>query len=143
MTQTDNGGDTLLPKAAEGIGVRGTSLAVMTLSGALAGLGGASDIGDIRHVLDPKGLGQSGYGYTGIVVATLGGLSMPGVLLAAVFLGDLVVGAGTAGLELGVPSQLAEIVQGALLLVTIAFLVLRRYRVSVRRRVSPLARGIP
>ena len=29
----------------------------------VAGIGGASDIGDSRHVLDPKGLGQAGYGY--------------------------------------------------------------------------------
>jgi ABC-type uncharacterized transport system permease subunit len=58
---------------------------------------------------------------------------MPGVVLAALFLGDLVVGADTAGLELGVPSQLADIVKGALLLVVVALLLLRRYRVSLRR----------
>jgi len=29
---------------------------MMALSGALAGLGGASEIGDFRHVLDPRGL---------------------------------------------------------------------------------------
>ena len=47
----------------------------MALSGAVAGLGGASDVGDIRHVLDPKGLSQAGYGYTGIVVAALARLN--------------------------------------------------------------------
>ena len=42
-------------------------LAVMALSGALAGIGGASQDGDFRHQLDPRGLPQAGYGYAGIV----------------------------------------------------------------------------
>jgi ABC-type uncharacterized transport system permease subunit len=43
--------------------------------GAVAGIGGASDVGDTRHVLDPKALGQAGYGYAGIVVAALARLN--------------------------------------------------------------------
>ncbi len=43
----------------------------MCLSGAIAGIGGASQDGDFRHLLDPRGLPQAGYGYTGIVVAAL------------------------------------------------------------------------
>ena len=37
-----------------GMRTRRTILAVMCLSGALAGIGGASQIGDFRHQLDPK-----------------------------------------------------------------------------------------
>ena len=44
-----------------------------------------------------------------------------------------IVGSTSAGRELGVPSQLADIVQGALLLVMVSLLLLRRYRVSFRR----------
>ncbi len=43
-------------------------LAVMCLSGAIAGIGGARQDGDFRHQLDPRGLRAAGYGYTGIVV---------------------------------------------------------------------------
>ena len=133
----------LSPQAARfaGIGVERVLLTAALTSGAIAGIAGASEIAGIDFQLT-DGI-SSNFGYTGIVVATLGGLSMPGVLLAAIFLGDLVVGAGTAGLELGVPSQLADIVKGALLLVTISLLLLRRYRVSIRRRVAPLAKGAP
>ena len=48
-------------------------LAVMALSGAIAGLGGASQIGDFTHTLDgsPTGLQAAAFGYTGIVVAAL------------------------------------------------------------------------
>ena len=46
-------------------------LAVMALSGAVAGIGGASQDGDFRHTLDPRGLTAAGYGYAGIVIAAL------------------------------------------------------------------------
>jgi ABC-type uncharacterized transport system permease subunit len=62
------------------------------------------------------------------VVATLGTLTMPGVALAALFLGDLTVGASTAARSLSIPSQLGAVVQGVLLLTTVALLALRRYR---------------
>jgi ABC-type uncharacterized transport system permease subunit len=123
----------LSPQAARfaGIGVEGLLLRTALVSGAIAGMAGASEVAGINYQLT-DGI-SSGFGYTGIVVATLGALSMPGVVLAALFLGDLVVGADTAGFELGVPSQLAEIVKGALLLTVIALFVLRRHRISVRR----------
>ena len=114
-----------------GIGVEGLLLRTALVSGAIAGMAGASEVAGISYQLT-EGIG-SGFGYTGIVVATLGALSMPGVVLAALFLGDLVVGADTAGFELGVPSQLADILKGALLLAVIALFVLRRHRISVRR----------
>jgi simple sugar transport system permease protein len=100
----------------------------------LAFLAGAGEVAGINYQLT-DGI-SSGFGYTGIVVATLGALTMPGVVLAALFLGDLVVGADAAGFELGVPSQLADIVKGALLLVVIALLLLRRNRIAVRRRAA-------
>jgi ABC-type uncharacterized transport system permease subunit len=123
----------LSPQAAQfaGIPVERLLLGSALTSGAIAGLAGASEVAGINFQLT-DGI-SSNFGYTGIVVATLGGLSMPGVLLAALFLGDLVVGATSAGLELGVPSQLADIVKGALLLVTIVLLLLRSHRVSLRR----------
>jgi simple sugar transport system permease protein len=71
-----------------------------------------------------------GYGYTGIVVATLGTLTMPGVAIAALFLGDLTVGASSAARSLGIPSQLGAVVQGVLLLTTVALMAIRRNRLG-------------
>jgi ABC-type uncharacterized transport system permease subunit len=124
----------LRPEAARfaGIGVERVVFGAALTSGAIAGLAGAGEVAGINYQLT-DGI-SSGFGYTGIVVATLAALSMPGVVIAALFLGDLVVGADAAGLELNVPSQLADIVKGALLLVVISLLVLRRHRIAVRRR---------
>ena len=53
---------------------------------------------------------------------------MPGVTLAALFIGDLIVGASSAARSLGIPSQLGAVVQGVLLLTTVALLAMRRNR---------------
>ena len=111
------------PKAARfaGISVERTLLTVALASGAIAGIAGASEVSGIQYRLT-SGL-SAGFGYTGIVVATLGALVLPAVVLAALLLGDLNVGAGSAGRSLGLPSQLGDVIQAAVLLVTIGVLV--------------------
>ncbi|HVM31147.1 MAG TPA: ABC transporter permease [Candidatus Limnocylindrales bacterium] len=117
----------LSPAAARfaGINVSRSLLGAALASGAIAGIAGVSEVAGVQYRLT-AGL-SAGFGYTGIVVATLGGLSMPGVAVAALLLGDLRVGAGAAGRTLGVPSQLGDIIQATLLLVTVALLALHRY----------------
>lgn len=109
-----------------GINVSRTLLGAALMSGAIAGIAGVSEVAGIQNRLT-GGL-SPGYGYTGIVVATLGTLTMPGVVIAGLFLGDLTVGASSAARSLGIPSQLGAVVQGVLLLTTVALLALRRNR---------------
>ncbi len=111
-----------------GINVSRTLLGAALVSGAIAGIAGVSEVAGIQNRLT-SGL-SPGYGYTGIVVATLGALTMPGVTLAALFLGDLAVGASSAARSLGIPSQLGAVVQGVLLLTTVALLAVRRNRLG-------------
>jgi simple sugar transport system permease protein len=118
-----------------GINVPRTLLGAALISGAIAGIAGVSEVAGIQNRLT-GGL-SPGYGYTGIVVATLGTLTMPGVAVAALFLGDLTVGASSAARSLGIPSQLGAVVQGVLLLTTVALLAVRRHR--FRRSRSPEA----
>jgi len=107
-----------------GISVSRTLVVAALVSGAVAGLAGVSEVAGIQNRLT-SGL-SPGYGYTGIVVATLGTLTLPGVALAALLLGDLTVGASSAARSLGIPSQLGAVVQSVLLLTTVALLALRR-----------------
>jgi simple sugar transport system permease protein len=118
------------PHAARfaGIEVERTLLRVALASGAVAGIAGVNEIAGIQNRLT-AGI-ASGLGYTGIVVAMLGGLSMPGVLLAGLLLGDLAVGASSAARSLQIPSQLGAVVQGTLLLVTVGLLAIRRRRLD-------------
>jgi ABC-type uncharacterized transport system permease subunit len=118
------------PSAARfaGIGVERMLLIAALTSGAIAGLAGVSEVAGIQFRLT-EGI-SPGYGYTGIVVATLGTLSMLGAALAAAFLGLINVGADTVSSALDIPSQVGQVIQATLLLVAIALLVFRRYRLK-------------
>jgi len=111
-----------------GIKVERTLLRVALVSGAVAGVAGVSEVAGIQFRLT-AGI-SPGFGYTGIVVAMLGGLTMPGVLAAGLLLGDLSVGASSAVRSLQIPSQLGAVVQGTLLLVVIGALALYRRQTS-------------
>jgi general nucleoside transport system permease protein len=118
------------PSAAKYAGMRTKRkvLAVMALSGGLAGLGGASDVGDVRHLLDPKGLGQSGYGYSGIVVAALARLNPIAVIFVAVLMGGL-SNAGRALQGPDFPAGLVGTLQGLVFFFALGGEILARYRI--------------
>ena len=128
------------PAAAKyaGMRTRRKVIAVMALSGALAGLGGASDVGDIRHLLDPKGLRQAGYGYTGIVIAALARLNPLGVVFVSVLMGGL----NNAGRSLqgpNFPAGLVGTLQGLILFFALGGEVLARYRIRIQRNSKVVA----
>ena len=129
------------PSAASYAGMRTKRkvLAVMGLSGALAGLGGASDTGDFRHVLDPKGLGQAGYGYAGIVIAALARLNPIAVVFVSILMGGL-SNAGRALQGPDFPAGLVGTLQGFVLFFALGGEILARYRVRRTHRV-PVASG--
>ena len=123
------------PRAARyaGIRTRRKILAVMCLSGAIAGIGGASQDGDFRHLLDPRGLQQAGYGYAGIVIAALARYNPFGVVLIAVLLGGL-QNAGYALQGADFPSGLVGVMEGLILFCALGCELLRRYRVRLIRK---------
>ena len=53
--------------------------------------------------------------------------------LAAVFVGLIDTGAQTVSRALGVPAYLGDVIQAALLLVTLGMLLLQSYRITFRR----------
>ncbi len=126
----------LSPTAAgfSGIAVRRVQFRAALASGAVAGLGGAAQVLGVGHQLTTQVSG--GYGYTGIVVATLGGLTAVGVVLVAALLGVITVGAQNASLVLQLPPQMGQIISSALLLVVVSVLVLRRYKLVRPRGVG-------
>lgn len=124
----------LQPKAARfaGIPVERMLLISALVSGGIAGLAGMVEVAGIHYRLIEAISG--GHGYTGILVAMLGRLSAPGVVLAALFIGLIDTGSQTVSRALGVPVYLGEIIQATLLLVTLAVLLLQNYRLRWERR---------
>ena len=124
------------PRAAHyaGMRTRRKILAVMAISGALAGLGGASQVGDFRHTLDadPNGLQRQYYGYAGIVVAALARYNPFAVLVVAFLIGGL-QNAGNTLQGADFPSGLVGVIQGLILFCALGGELLVRYRVRFGR----------
>jgi general nucleoside transport system permease protein len=102
------------PSAAAivGIPVKRNILLTMAVAGALSGIGGMIEVtmnfGTVQQGLSP------GYGYIGIVVATLAAGSMLGTVVLAFVMGGLVVG-GLALQTLGVSDGFVLFLQGTIL----------------------------
>jgi ABC-type uncharacterized transport system permease subunit len=129
-------GDSARAGRYAGMRTRRKILAVMCLSGAIAGIGGASQDGDFRHQLDPRGLRQASYGYTGIVVAALARYNPLAVVPIALLLGGL-QNAGFALQGADFPNGLVGVMQGLILFCALGGELFVRYRVRLARGSRP------
>ncbi len=117
-----------------GIRVNRTMLGVAAISGALAGLAGVSEVAGLKGYLTADL--SPGFGYTGIVVAMLAGLSPAGVVVAALFIASVFVGADSMSRAMGVSSYLADLVVAMSLLCVLIGGFFARFRVHLGRRVA-------
>jgi ABC-type uncharacterized transport system permease subunit len=117
------------PHAAKyaGINITRNTIWVMMLSGALAGLGGMSEVAGVVHRLQTAPI-AAGYGFTGIIVAWLAKLNPIVIILVSVLFGALIL----AGREIQ-PSGVPKMIQGIILVCLIASDFLLRYRVHFVR----------
>ena len=105
-------------QSAGGVNAPRTITAVFLLSGACAGLAGASEVGGVTWALY-EGL-SPGYGYTAIAVALLARLDPRWVILSAVFFGALDAGAAAMQRDAGVPSVVGQVVVAVVVLLVLA-----------------------
>jgi simple sugar transport system permease protein len=114
-----------------GIGVGRTIIVAALISGALAGLAGAGEVGGVRFQVTSDL--SSNYGYTGIVIATLAELNPLGAIPAALFFAIIFNGAGTMARTTGVPVYLADVIQGIALVCMVAGRLFALYRLRIVR----------
>lgn len=113
-----------------GIPVNKVLMKTALLSGGLAALGGFSEVAGLKSNLT---LDLSpGFGYTGIVVAMLAMLNPLGVVLAAVFVAGIFVGADAMSRTAGVPSYIADVMVATALLTMVVAIMLTRFKVRWR-----------
>ena len=82
--------------------------------GALAGMAGVSEVAGLKGYLTSDL--SPGFGYAGIIVAMLAGLSPIGVIISALFIASVFVGADSMSRAMGVSSYLADLVVSTSLL---------------------------
>jgi simple sugar transport system permease protein len=109
------------PRAAAfyGIPVERVAVAVMGLSGALAGLGGAVQLSAISHRLFERF--SPGWGYEAIAVALVARLNPLAVVPSALFFGALDNGAQAIQRAQGISPVLVQAIQGLVIFVLLAF----------------------
>jgi general nucleoside transport system permease protein len=120
-------GDNARAAQYAGISIARNIVYVMMLSGALAGLGGMSEVTGVVHRLQTSPI-AAGYGFTGIIVAWLAKLNPIVIILVSVLFGALIL----AGREIQ-PSGVPKMIQGIILVCLIASDFLLRYRVRLVR----------
>jgi len=120
-------GDNARAAQYAGISIMRNIVYVMMLSGALAGLGGMSEVAGVVHRLQTSPI-AAGYGFTGIIVAWLAKLNPIVIILVSVLFGALIL----AGREIQ-PSGVPKMIQGIILVCLIASDFLLRYRVRLAR----------
>jgi simple sugar transport system permease protein len=116
------------PEAARiaGINMYLTPIMAMALSGGLAGLAGTFEVAGLYHILMDSF--PTGYGFTAITVALLGGLNPAGVAIAAFALAGLSVGGNNMQRILGVPAPIVDLMQGIILLFAVLGPLLQYWR---------------
>ena len=110
-----------------GIPVNAVLVKTALLSGGLAALAGFSEVaglkGNLTQDLSP------GFGYTGIIVAMLALLHPLGVVVSALFVAGIFVGADSMSRAADVPTYIADILLATALLLMVLALLLTRFRV--------------
>jgi ABC-type uncharacterized transport system permease subunit len=120
------------PHAAQyaGISQAKVVLAVMLVSGGLAGLAGVGEVAGVqRMLLDPAKL-SLGYGYTAIIVAWLARRNPLAVIVTSILFGVIMAGGDVIKVSLGLPFQLVNVFNGLILFFLIGSEMFMRHRVS-------------
>jgi simple sugar transport system permease protein len=118
-----------------GIGITRNVVAVMLVSGAIAGLCGMSEIAGLHGRLS-RGF-SVGYGFTGVIVAWLSGLNVLALPFAAFLMGMLLVGGETLQVVMSLPLSSVQVIQGLILFCVLSGEVFRDYRLRGPRTARP------
>ena len=106
-----------------GMGVNRTIIAVMALSGAFAGLAGASEVSGTVGFLSPGVF--VGIGFDAIAIALLARANPFGIILTSILWGSMLSGAGLMQQETGLSIDAVRIVQAFVLLFVAADVIVR------------------
>jgi ABC-type uncharacterized transport system permease subunit len=115
-----------------GISAEKTVLGTMLLSGALAGMGGAIELGSLHYLIE--GI-SPGHGWTGIAVSVLATNNPLGIIFTSFLFGALSSGATSMQRAAGVSASFVQIFQGVMI-IGIALATLRTMKKSLKKEVK-------
>ena len=119
------------PRAAAFAGIRVDRTIIFTalLSGGLAGMAGVTEVAGLKGYLT---LDMSpGFGYAGIAIAMLAQLHPLGVIVSALFLSAIYVGADSMSRAVNIPTYIADVLVATTLLAVLLSVMLTRFRIRL------------
>ena len=122
------------PTAAkyQGVSIRRNIILALLVSGAIAGLAGSINTAAIAHRLT-KGV-NSGYGFTGIIIAWMAHLNPFASIVVAIVMASLTTGAAALQIAMKLPESMGEVLQGLVLIPLLAGSIFNEYRLIVIRK---------
>ena len=108
-------GDSVRTGTYAGMNVRRQIISVLGLSGALAGMAGATQVASVTYALEPRGIEAGGLGFTGIVVAAIAALN-PRAIVPVAFVVAGITTSGPSLSRIGVSPATVIALEGILLL---------------------------
>jgi len=116
--------------AFAGININITVLRVALISGGLAGMAGITEVAGLKGYLT---LDLSpGFGYAGIAVAMLASLNPLGVILSAIFLAGIYVGADSMSRVVDIPNYIADVLVASCVLSVLVSLMFTQFKLRLR-----------
>jgi simple sugar transport system permease protein len=100
-----------------GLNVNRITMNAMLFSGGLVGLAGWTEVYGVQYRL-LEGI-ASGYGNLAVVIALLGGLSPPGIFVAAFFFSALLTGGAAIQRMTNIPYSIVDVIQGLVIIFVI------------------------
>ena len=91
-----------------------TAAIALLVSGGLAGLAGAAEVGGVSYALYVNL--SPGYGFTAIAVALLARLHPAGIVATGIAFGALETGAGAMQRDAGIPAVIVYVVEAVVIL---------------------------
>ena len=110
----------------------------LLISGMAAGLAGVTEVAGPLGQLNDRW--APGYGFTAIIVATLGRLHAVGIVIASLLMALLYLGGEAVQVTMQLPKAVSQVFQGLLLMFLLGCDVLVNYRIVAVKRVS--GRGV-
>ena len=111
----------------KGISVGAATMAVMAVSGALAGLAGSGELLGLHHRINFE-FGEQLIGFTGIIIALVARLHPAGVIVVAIAFAGLLNGSTQMQVGTGIPAALVQVIEGVALVLVLLAAVACRYR---------------
>ncbi len=113
--------------AYKGISTGAAIIAVMAISGALAGMAGAGELLGLHHRINFE-FGEQMIGFTGIIIALVARLHPAGVIVVAIAFAGLLNGSTQMQVGTGIPAALVTVIEGVALVLVLLAAVACRYR---------------